>query len=56
MTVSCEDFSFEISHKGGIGETRDTNLDVSELKECMLLYKDDFLDIANGKLIITGRK
>ncbi len=48
ITVPCENFLFEISHKGGIGETRDTNLDINHLKEKMLLHKDDTYDIANG--------
>jgi hypothetical protein len=50
-TVPCEKFAFEISHKGGIGETRDTKLDVDNLKQEMLLYKNATYDIANGKII-----
>ena len=49
-TVPCEKFAFEISHKGGIGETRNTKLDVSYLKEEMLLYKDSVYTIINGKI------
>jgi hypothetical protein len=52
MTVPCEKFAFEISHKGGIGETRNTMLDISHLKEEMLNHKEDVFDIANGKIII----
>lgn len=51
MTVPCEKFAFEISHKGGIGETRDTKLDVAHLKQKMLLHKNDVYDIANGIII-----
>ena len=51
MTVPCEKFAFEISHKGGIGETRDTNLDINYLLIQMLLHKNDVYDIANGKIL-----
>jgi hypothetical protein len=49
-TVSCENFAFDISHKGGLGETRDTKLNVEHIKKEMLLYKDSTYDISNGKL------
>jgi hypothetical protein len=52
MTVPCEKFAFEISHKGGIGETRDTKLDVNDLKIQMLFHKNDLYDIADGKIIL----
>lgn len=51
-TVPCEKFAFEISHKGGIGETRNTKLDVAHLKQEMLLHKNDVYDIANNKLFV----
>jgi hypothetical protein len=51
MTVTCENFAFEISHKGGIGETRNTNLSIEHFKQEMLLHKDAIYDIADGKLI-----
>ena len=50
MTVSCANFAFIISDKGGIGETRNTNLDINHLKEEMLLHKNDNYKINNGKL------
>jgi hypothetical protein len=50
-TVACEDFAFDISHKGGIGETRNTKLDISDLKRQMLLHKNDVYNILNGKLV-----
>lgn len=50
-TVRCEDFAFEISHKGGIGETRDIHLNVSNIKQQMLLYKNYVYDIVNSELI-----
>jgi hypothetical protein len=51
-TVPCVDFQFNISHKGGIGETRDTNLDVSFLKSEMLKYKNVVFDLENNNIII----
>lgn len=50
MTVPCEKFAFEISHKGGIGETRNTALDMSSLKQDMLKHKNDVYEIANNKV------
>ncbi len=52
MTVPCENFAFEISHKGGIGETRNTALDISSLKSEMLKYKEMVFNIENNKIII----
>lgn len=52
MTVRCEDFAFDISHKGGIGETRDTALDVSELKAQMYKYKNEIYEISNNRIIL----
>ena len=49
-TVLGEKFAFEISHKGGIGETRDPTLDVEDLKKEMLENKDEVFDISHGKL------
>lgn len=52
MTVPCEKFAFNISDKGGIGETRNTKLDINELLTKMLFHKDSIFDIINGKLVI----
>ena len=52
ITVPCENFAFDISHKGGIGETRDPNLDISKLKQNLLLNKDKIIDVASGKIKI----
>ena len=52
MTVSCENFAFEISHKGGIGETRDTKLDVNHLKKEMIKCKNDVYDINGGAICL----
>jgi hypothetical protein len=43
---------FDISHKGGIGETRNTKLDITALKEEMLLCKERVYDIINNKVIL----
>jgi hypothetical protein len=55
MTVPCEDFAFEISHKGGIGETRNTSLDISRLKLEMLDHKEVPFDIINNEIIPINR-
>jgi hypothetical protein len=52
MTVPCEKFAFEISHKGGIGETRDTALDVSSIKLDMINNRNSLYDLANGSLML----
>jgi hypothetical protein len=52
MTVPCEKFAFEISHKGGIGETRNTKLNIAHLKEEMLKYKNNTYNINGGKLCL----
>jgi len=49
--VLCKDFKFIISHKGGIGETRNVNLDISRLKKELLVYKNDNIDIIDNKVI-----
>lgn len=50
LTVSCENFAFNISDKGGLGETRNTKLNISNLKELMLINKDKIFDIRNNKI------
>jgi hypothetical protein len=52
VTVPCEKFMFDISHKGGIGETRNVKLSIADLKADMLLYKNDVYDISNGKIVL----
>ena len=52
ITVSCEKFAFEISHKGGIGETRNTNLDINHLKKEMIKCKNDVYDINGGAICL----
>lgn len=52
MTVRSENFAFEISHKGGIGETRNTNLDINHLKKEMIECKNDVYDINGGAICL----
>jgi hypothetical protein len=52
ITVPCEKFMFDISHKGGIGETRNTKLDINNLLASMLIHKNDTYEIANNQLIV----
>ena len=47
-TVKCEDFKFAVSDKGGIGETRNPNLDVSKIMEFLLSHKEGHINIAMG--------
>lgn len=54
MTVPCEKFAFEISHKGGLGETRNTKLDINNLLTRMLMHKNETYDIANGDIIVIS--
>lgn len=49
-TVPCDKFAFDISDKGGIGETRDVKLDVSEIKKQMLIYKNMAFNISNNQI------
>ena len=50
--VLLHEYMFNVSDKGGIGETRNVNLDISALKQEMLVYKDRLYDFASGKLIL----
>lgn len=51
-TVSHEQFAFTISDKGGIGETRNTALDINKHKKLLLTYKDDLFDIQNNVISV----
>ena len=53
ITVPCEKFMFDISHKGGIGETRNTKLDINKLKKEMLLHKGEVYNINGGKVCLV---
>lgn len=50
--VLCTDFKFLISDKGGIGDPRFMNLDVSRIKTDLLEHKNENINIAHGKVII----
>lgn len=49
--VSCEKFVFNVSDKGGLGETRNVKLDINTLLIEMLFNKEKIYDIINSKLI-----
>lgn len=49
--VLCKNFMFDISDKGGVGETRIMNLDVSEIKTNLLKKKNNNINIEFGKVI-----
>lgn len=50
-TVACEEFSFMVSDKGGIGETRNTKLNTSSLKRELAKRPKELFDIQHNKLI-----
>lgn len=52
--VPCTEFKFVISHKGGLKDTRNINLDTSEIRSDLLKYRNENIDIANGKVIVSG--
>ena len=43
---------FDISDKGGLGDTRYTTLDVNEHKNKILEYKDRLFNIQNNEIIL----
>lgn len=49
--VLCKDFKFLISDKGGIGQTRDMNLNVSTLLNDIKSLRNKNFDIKNGKIV-----
>jgi hypothetical protein len=51
-TVLLHEYIFNVSDKGGIENTRNIDLDISHLKNEMILNKNNLYDIYNGKLII----
>ena len=50
-TVPSDSFMFDISHKGGIGETRNVNLNIDVLKSQLLVHKNNLIDIQNNQLL-----
>jgi hypothetical protein len=49
---STEKFAFDISDKGGIGDTRYPTLDVEDFKRQLLKNKDVLFNIQNNKIIL----
>jgi hypothetical protein len=49
-TVPSDKFQFAISDKGGIGETRDPNLDIEYHKKSILQNKYNLFNIVNNKV------
>jgi len=52
LTIYVQNYMFNVSDKSGIGETRNTSLDTSKLKEQMLVNRYNNYDLRNGKLIL----
>jgi len=52
MTVPCDKFMFDISDKGGIGDTRYPNLDVNDHKKTLLENKERLINIQNNEIIL----
>ena len=52
LTVPCDKFMFDISDKGGLGDTRYTTLDVNEHKNKILEYKNRLFNIQNNEIIL----
>ena len=48
--VLCTKFAFAISDKGGIGETRNIDLDVNSIKNELLINKNKSINIQNNKV------
>jgi hypothetical protein len=51
-TVSCENFMFTISDKGGLGETRRVELDINNHKKILLINKDKVFNLQNNQVLI----
>jgi hypothetical protein len=49
-TVSCEDFAFDISDKGGIEGTRNTSLDIQFFKNEIIKEKNKLFDIRHNTI------
>jgi len=49
--IRCGDFVFLVSDKGGIGETRDSRLNINNLKQEMLKFKDSPFNIINNRIM-----
>ena len=49
--VKSNEFKFLISDKGGIGETRNMKLNIEKFKQDLILYKNNNINIAHGKVV-----
>ena len=54
MTVATRDFRFNISDKGGLGDMRNTKLDVVGLKSALKQHKDVLIDVRGGVVVPGG--
>ena len=50
--IMCEDFPFDVSDKGGIGETRNPNLDVRKIESDLMLNREKNVNIVNGYVVL----
>lgn len=50
--IPTSKFKFLVSDKSGIGDPRNMNLNVDQIKKDLLLYRDKNIDIKNGKVIV----
>ena len=50
--ILCKDFPFKVSDKGGMGETRNMNLDIEHLLIDLREHKEKLIDIKHGKVVI----
>jgi len=50
-TVKCENFMFDISDKGGLGETRNPLLDIENHKKVLLENKNQIFNISNNTIL-----
>jgi hypothetical protein len=49
-TVSCDNFMFNISDKGGLGETRRVELDINNHKKILLINKDKVFNLQDNQI------
>jgi len=52
LTVYLDKYMFNVSDKGGIGDTRDMKLNIGSLKAEMLINKNNNYDIINNRIVV----
>lgn len=52
LTVYLDKYMFNVSDKGGIGDSRNVDLDLTELKAEMLKNKNNNYNLIDGKLVL----